>query len=935
MSDATPRLDRFLEADSEERATMLRDRAICIEVLESVEQLVTRDAGRAAEAGRRIGEASEDGSTGARALRATTTALAYLGRFDEAIGTANEARERAIAADDPIEAARALVAAMHPRCETGRLDEAIEGGETARRELISAGAEDIAVRVDLNLGNIRKMQGDASRALEHLDRVIAALDENDPIRPHALNAIGECRHVLDDLVAADEAFAEAATLLGEQGGLATAIVQGNRADVASREGRLQDALDLFGEARRRCEELGADGHAARLRVESGEALLLAGLFDEARIDLEAALPILERLGMGFEKARALAALARIDLQSSRFPAAVDRADDARSAFLGVANRRLADRAALLAIEACLVDGRLDAAEARLSSMSTADADDLPEATLVGTHAMQSMLADARGRSDEALAAARASLTVAEALGIGPLIIECGSRLASMQLRHDSSDAALVTARETIDRLEGLRAGFVANRLRSAFLASRTEAYEVLVSALVARGDEPSCREAFEVVERARSRGLLERLVGGPVDRLEGGDSEEISSLRRRLLGLYAAMDDDGPDEQRRRRSDTRQTEIDALEIRLDRLMLEVERRATPIDAAMPIEELTASLAPGEALVEFFGVGERMLAFTLLNGGLDGGLEVVSLPLEVDAIGSLVTELHFQCRRRLRGEPGPGLERRMRETTEKVLRQLHDAIVRPLPEAVRSASRWLVVPHGPLAAVPFHALLGDDGHVLDRTIVATAPSAAVAVRLATMPSRGDGVVVASVADDRAPAIREEGDRISATHAEVRRLDAESATADEVLAGLSTARIAHLACHGRFLPGSPRSSGLRFSDRWITTRDIHELEATPSVVVLSGCETGLHPQAGAHELLGLARAFAAGGSRAVVSSLWSVHDASTTRLMTEMHAAIAGGVEDIAEALTESQRRLRIDRPHPAHWAPFFCSQGSRGAMCSHR
>ena len=45
--------------------------------------------------------------------------------------------------------------------------------------------------------------------------------------------------------------------------------------------------------------------------------------------------------------------------------------------------------------------------------------------------------------------------------------------------------------------------------------------------------------------------------------------------------------------------------------------------------------------------------------------------------------------------------------------------------------------------------------------------------------------------------------------------------------------------------------------------------------------------------------------------------------------------AGGVDDIAEALTESQRRLRIDRPHPAHWAPFFCSQGSQGAMFIHR
>lgn len=928
MSDETaPRLDRFLGANPEERTAMLRDDAVRIEVVESVERLVARDAGRAAEAGRRIGEASDDGTTVARALRATTTALAYLGRFDEAIGAALEARDRALVAGDPVEAARALVAAMHPRCETGRLDEAIEGGETARRELIAAGADDLAVRVDLNLGNIRKMQGDAERALEHLDRVLAALDAADPIRPHALNAVGECRHVLDDLPAADAAFAEAASRLGADGGLAAAIVLGNRADVAAREGRLQDALDHFTEARRRCDDLGAESHAARLRVESGEALLFGGLLDEARVDLEAALPVLERLGMGFERARALSALARIDLQSARLDAAIERADEARSAFLGVANRRLADRAALLAVEACLANGAIDAADARLTSMPTKAPEDPTDATWIGTLVMRAALADARGRGAEALASARAALDVADTLGVGPLIIECGSRLASLQLRHESTETALETAREAIRRIEGLRAGIVANRLRSAFLASRTEAYEVLVESLVARGDEASCREAFEVVERARSRGLLDRLVGGLQS--AGGDDAagEIAALRRRLLGLYAAMDDDGPDEQRRRRSDARQTEIDALEIRLDRLMLEVERRSTPIDAAMPLETLASSLAEGEALIEFFAVGDRMLAFTVLDGRLD----VVPLPLDVRSLGELVTELHFQCRRRLRGEPGPGLERRMRTATENVLRALHESTVRPLPESVRTAPRWLVVPHGPLAAVPFHALLDDDGFVLDRTIVATAPSAAVAVRLASMPARGDGVLIATVADDRAPAIREEGDLVSATHHASTRLDADSATADGVLAGLSTARIAHLACHGRFLPGSPRSSGLRLADRWVTVRDIHELAATPSVVVLSGCETGLHPQAGAHELLGLARAFAAGGSRAVVASLWSVHDASATGLMTEMHAAIARGVEDIAEALTESQRRLRIDRTHPAHWAPFFCSQACRGAV----
>lgn len=915
-------LQRFLEVDLERRSAMLRDDSVRIEVIESVERLIARDARKAAEAGRRVGEASDDGSTTARALRATTTALAYLGRFDEAIAAALEARDRALAADDRIEAARALVAAMHPRCESGRLDEAIEGGELARRELVDAGAEELAVRVDLNLGNVRKLQGDAARALEHLDRVLAAIGPDDPIRPHALNAVGECRHVLDELVAADEAFAEAGALLGDFGGLATAIVLGNRADVAAREGRLQDAIDFYVDARARCEALDADGHVARMLVESGEALLQGGMLDEARSDLEAALPILDRLGMAFERGRALAALAMVEMRRDRHDVAIDHADESHSAFLGVANRRLANRAALVAVEASIAHGAVDAAEARLDSISVSDPDESPTAESVGILSMRAMVADARGRGRDAIALAEDALVAARGLGMTPLVIECGSRLAGMRLRHDGPAAALEPARDAVRDIERIRAGFSASRLRTAYLASRTEPYEVLVAALVARGDEASCREAFEVVERARSRGMLERLVGGLDDRIvRREENDEIAALRRRLLGLYAAMDDDGLEDQRRRRADARQSEIDELEIRLDRLMLEVERGSMPVDAAVPLERVEASLSSDEALIEFFAVGDQLLAFTLV----EGRLEVVRLDADARVIGELVTELHFQCRRRLRGEPGPDLERRMLVATEGVLRRLHELVIAPLPAAVRTADRWLVVPCGPLTAVPFHALMDDDGSVLDRTVVATAPSAAVAVRLTEVPRHGEGVLVATVADDRAPAIREEGDLVVATHPGATRLDAETATAAEVLDALARAGVAHLACHGRFLPGSPRSSGLRMADRWLTTRDVNDLPRTPSVVVLSGCETGLHPQAGAHELLGLARAFAAGGSRAVVASLWSVHDASATRMMTEMHAAIADGIDDVAEAVAAAQRRLRVDRPHPAHWAPFFCSQ----------
>ena len=128
----------------------------------------------------------------------------------------------------------------------------------------------------------------------------------------------------------------------------------------------------------------------------------------------------------------------------------------------------------------------------------------------------------------------------------------------------------------------------------------------------------------------------------------------------------------------------------------------------------------------------------------------------------------------------------------------------------------------------------------------------------------------------------------------------------------------------------MPESPRSSGLKLHDRWFTIRDVHELSHTPPVVVLSGCETGLHPEEGADELLGLTRGFAAGGTRAIVASLWSVNDSTSTTLMSQMHdhltdiAELSSGA--VTRSLAHAQRTLRIEHQHPAFWAPFFCSEG---------
>lgn len=927
-SEPTSRLKDFIAAKAIDREKICpsNDRISIIAVLEEIELLVARDAQEASNAATLIAQHLEEAECGdlvARAMRAGATASAYLGRHDDSLELTRSARNTAQQAGVAVEAARALVAGMHALCKTGRIDEAIADGEQARSELLAAEEPMLAARVDLNLGNVFKVRGEVDKALQHLDRVIDVLPENDQIRPHALNTVGECRLLLDDHVGADAAFREAADLLGEGGGLASGIVIGNRADVASREGRLQDAIDLFAEARQRCADFGAEGHVARLVIEAAEALEHSGLHDEALAELEAALPKLESANLAFETARSFLALGRLHLRAHRHELATECLNTATLKFNNLGNNLQANRALLAAAEACIVTGRLDEAAVRLAMVSRSSGGPFDEA-LLAHH--EGLLHEANGRFDDALQSAQRAYDTAEPLQIRPLMVDLQARLSWLLRKTGNLEAAIEAGRNATEQAEVIRCGFQGDRLRAAFLASRIAAHEAYVAALIDAGDPANTRLAFEVVERARSRGLIERIS----HHLDGKetlrpDDMEVDELRKRLNVLYAALAKDGLEDQRRLRSTQRQREIDALEIRLDRRLVELERAAPAIDHPLSTSDVEKSIPKGTALIEYFLVGGELLVFTIL----DSELKVTHLDIPEHVLEDQVTELHFQCRRRLRGDPGPVLERRMQASCQSILRQLHDSIVEPLPASVREASRWLVVPHGPLVAVPFHALMDGEEYLIDHILIATAPSAAAAIRLADTEDRGEGALVATVGDELAPSIRDEGNAVAAMHPGAIRYDDASATVESVLAALARVRIAHIACHGRFLAGSPRSSGLRLADRWLTVRDIHELPATPPIVILSGCETGLHPRDGADELLGLTRGFAAGGSRAVVASLWSVHDAASTKLMTSMHECLATECLkpelQVSSALRDAQLGLRNERPHPAFWAPFFCSE----------
>ncbi len=135
--------------------------------------------------------------------------------------------------------------------------------------------------------------------------------------------------------------------------------------------------------------------------------------------------------------------------------------------------------------------------------------------------------------------------------------------------------------------------------------------------------------------------------------------------------------------------------------------------------------------------------------------------------------------------------------------------------------------------------------------------------------------------------------------------------------------SSAEILHIATHGLFRPDNSFFSALKLSDGWIDVREIYRLPLTSGLVVLSACESGAGEVRGADEVVGLARGFIGAGARALVVSLWNVHDAHAAGFMNRFYGHLVAGPSSgkPAAALRAAQLAAIDAQQHPYYWAPF--------------
>lgn len=290
-------------------------------------------------------------------------------------------------------------------------------------------------------------------------------------------------------------------------------------------------------------------------------------------------------------------------------------------------------------------------------------------------------------------------------------------------------------------------------------------------------------------------------------------------------------------------------------------------------------------------------------------------------------------------------------------TAAELRPFEDRVrqlVLPPPIAARlsDVANLIVVPIGPIAAVPFGALrpYGDGRYLAETTIISVAPGLAevgigpTLTRARSLPFPfGRAIVVGNPdfadAEWSFPALpgAEAEARLVAERLQSPLLKGPSATAGNIRAlaeADGSVGLLYFATHAvADADQSPldERAGRRTNRSFLalagggrlTLEDIRAFRLAPrALVVLSACQTGLGAVRPAG-IAGLAREFHLSGASSVLMSLWSVNDAATGELMSEFLDRLLriGPPHSVAAALSAAAAALRERRPHPAYWAPF--------------
>jgi CHAT domain-containing protein len=258
---------------------------------------------------------------------------------------------------------------------------------------------------------------------------------------------------------------------------------------------------------------------------------------------------------------------------------------------------------------------------------------------------------------------------------------------------------------------------------------------------------------------------------------------------------------------------------------------------------------------------------------------------------------------------------------------------YDLLIAPIAQWLPSnpTDRVIIVPQGALFSMPFHALRSADGkYLLESHTLQIAPSIQTLTLPVTKrsPLMSKPLVIGNPAPmpenlDPLPGSQQEAQAI-AKLLNTQALIGSQATEKTVLAQIRQASVIHFATHGLLDEHQGMASAIALvagtdDDGLLTAGELSAIPLTAQLAVLSACDTGRGRITG-DGVLGLSRSLMLAGVPNVVVSLWAVPDQATASLMTEYYRQMPQQPTQ-AQALRQAMLTTLKQYPDPRDWAGF--------------
>jgi CHAT domain-containing protein len=435
--------------------------------------------------------------------------------------------------------------------------------------------------------------------------------------------------------------------------------------------------------------------------------------------------------------------------------------------------------------------------------------------------------------------------------------------------------------------------------------------------------------------------------------VKGGLVEEERILQERIAAIRARLsgEDIGEADRAGLRKALSEAEV-AYSVFLSKVRKQDKEQATLMSVEpLGLKQVQELLDPDTSLLEYFVTGKEVFAWVVEKEKLQ--FRRIELPKEkLSGLVKMLRESIFTL-----GE---------RDKFDEASVVLYKQLIEPLLSHI-TGKELIIVPHDVLHYLPFHALMGLDGHYLIEKYPIYYLSSASLLQFVQEKRKAGGEKVLAFGN---PDLGDPEKNLEYAELEaegVKNVYPESAVyvkkeaSEEKSKSLSPSYdVLHFATHAQLNEDDPLSSAVLLAkegkeDGRLEVREIFGMDLKANLVVLSGCDTALGKLSTGDELVGLTRAFIYAGTPSVVASLWSVDDSSTAQLMASFYRNLktmskaealrqaqlelirgegrsdliakrgVGGIGKLGETpegQSPSEDPISVSTSHPYFWAPFI-------------